>query len=142
MKIEITPSEMHRIDRNCVDLGLFPLQLMENAGAYVARVVRARFDRGTVIILAGTGNNGGDGFVAARHLLDYDPEILILGRARDIATDEARQNWQILKNLDANISEIRDSSELPDSELDADVIIDAMLGTGVHGRVREPTASA
>ncbi|MCK4811989.1 MAG: NAD(P)H-hydrate epimerase, partial [Methanosarcinales archaeon] len=142
MKIEITPSEMRRIDRNCVDLGLFPLQLMENAGAYVARVVRARFDRGTVIILAGTGNNGGDGFVAARHLLDYDPEILLLGRARDITTDEARQNWQILKNLGANIREIRDSSELSDSELDADVIIDAMLGTGVRGRVREPTASA
>ena len=142
MKIEITPSEMRRIDRNCTGIGLFPLQLMENAGAYVAHEVRARFDRGTVVVLAGTGNNGGDGFVAARHLMDYDPEILILGRARDIATDEARQNWQILKNLDANISEIRDSSELSDIELDADVIVDAMLGTGVRGRVREPTASA
>lgn len=142
MKIEITPSEMRRIDRNCAGIGLFPLQLMENAGAYVAREVRARFDRGTVIILAGTGNNGGDGFVAARHLMDYNPEILLFGRARDIATDEARQNWQILKNLGANISEIRDSSELLDIELDADVIIDSMLGTGVRGQVHEPTASA
>ena len=142
MKIEITPSEMRRIDRNCMGIGLLPIQLMENAGAYVAHEVRARFDRGTIVVLAGTGNNGGDGFVAARHLLDYDPEILLLGRARDIATDEARRNWQILKNLDANISEIRDSSELSDSELDADVIIDAILGTGVQGRVREPTASA
>ena len=140
MKTEITPSEMRRIDRNCAGIGLLPLQLMENAGAYVARAVRARFDRGTVIVLAGTGNNGGDGFVAARHLLDYNPEILLLGRARDITTDEARQNWQILKNLGANIREIRDSTELP--ELDADVIIDAMLGTGVRGRVREPAASA
>jgi NAD(P)H-hydrate epimerase len=140
MKTEITPSEMRRIDRNCAGIGLLPLQLMENAGAYVARGVRARFDRGTIIVLAGTGNNGGDGFVAARHLLDYNPEILLLGRARNIATDEARQNWQILKNLGANVREIRDSTEL--QALDADVIIDAMLGTGVRGRVREPLASA
>ncbi|HIE31657.1 MAG TPA: NAD(P)H-hydrate dehydratase [Methanosarcinales archaeon] len=140
MKTEITAFEMRRIDRNCEGIGLLPIQLMENAGAHVARVVRTRFDRGAIIVLAGTGNNGGDGFVAARHLLDYDPEILLLGRARDITTDEARQNWQILKNLGAKIREIRDSSELPD--LDADVIIDAILGTGVQGRVREPAASA
>ena len=142
MKIEITPSEMRRIDHNCAGIGLFPLQLMENAGAYVAREVRARFDRGTIVVLAGTGNNGGDGFVAARHLMDYDLEIILLGRARDIATDEARQNWQILKNLGANTREIKDSSELSDIVLDADVIIDAMLGTGVRGQVREPAASA
>jgi len=111
----------------------------------VARAIRARFPECTetrIAILAGTGNNGGDGFVAARHLLDYAPEILLLGRARDIATEESRRNWQILRNLSADLMEIRDSSELSGLELDADIVIDAMLGTGVRGSVREPVASA
>ena len=145
MNTEITASEMRRVDANCSDLGLLPLQLMENAGASVARAIRARFPAGTgtrIIVLAGTGNNGGDGFVAARHLLDYNPEILLLGRARDIATDESRRNWEILENLSADLREIRDSSELSELKLDADIVIDAMLGTGVRGSVREPVASA
>ena len=145
MNTEITASEMRRVDANCSDLGLLPLQLMENAGASVARAIRARFPAGTgtrIIVLAGTGNNGGDGFVAARHLLDYNPVILLLGRARDIATDESRRNWEILENLSADLREIRDSSELSELKLDADIVIDAMLGTGVRGSVREPVASA
>ncbi|KAB3542717.1 MAG: NAD(P)H-hydrate dehydratase [ANME-2 cluster archaeon] len=145
MNTEITASEMRRVDANCSDLGLLPLQLMENAGASVARAIRARFLEGTearIVVLAGTGNNGGDGFVAARHLLDYNPVILLLGRARDIATDESRRNWEILENLSADLREIRDSSELSELELDADIVIDAMLGTGVRGSVREPVASA
>ncbi|MGP8320481.1 MAG: NAD(P)H-hydrate dehydratase [Methanosarcinaceae archaeon] len=136
---------MRRVDANCSDLGLLPIQLMENAGASVARAIRARFPEGTeirIVVLAGTGNNGGDGFVAARHLLDYNPLILLLGRARDIATGESRRNWEILENLSADLTEIRDSSELSELELDADIIIDAMLGTGVRGSVREPVASA
>jgi len=145
MNTEITASEMRRVDANCSDLGLLPIQLMENAGASVARVIRARFLEGTetrIIVLAGTGNNGGDGFVAARHLLDYNPLILLLGRARDIATRESRRNWGILEDLSADLREIRDSSELSELELDADIVIDAMLGTGVRGSVREPVASA
>ena len=145
MNTEITASEMRRVDANCSDLGLLPIQLMENAGASVARAIRARFLEGTetrIIVLAGTGNNGGDGFVAARHLLDYNPLILLLGRARDIATGESRRNWGILEDLSADLREIRDSSELSELELDADIVIDAMLGTGVRGSVREPVASA
>ncbi len=145
MNTEITASEMRRVDANCSDLGLLPLQLMENAGASVARAIRARFLEGAeirIVVLAGTGNNGGDGFVAARHLLDYNPGILLLGRARDIATDESRRNWEILENLSADLREIRDSSELSELELDTDIVIDAMLGTGVRGSVREPVASA
>ncbi|KAF5418657.1 MAG: ADP-dependent (S)-NAD(P)H-hydrate dehydratase [Candidatus Methanogaster sp.] len=144
MNTEITSSEMRRVDANCGDLGLLPLQLMENAGASVARAIRAGFP-GTqtrIVVLAGTGNNGGDGFVAARHLLDYNPLILLLGRARDIATDESRRNWEILENLGADLREVRDSSELPELEPAADIVIDAMLGTGVRGSVREPMASA
>ncbi len=68
--------------------------------------------------------------------------ILLLGRARDIATDESRRNWEILRNLSADLREIRDSSELSELELDADIVIDAMLGTGVRGSVREPVTSA
>ncbi|MEA3325027.1 MAG: NAD(P)H-hydrate dehydratase [Euryarchaeota archaeon] len=145
MNTEISPSEMRRVDANCGGIGLLPLQLMENAGASVACAIRARFPEDTetsIIVLSGTGNNGGDGFVAARHLLDYDPVILLLGRARDIATEESRRNWEILENLSADLMEIKDSSELSELELGADIVIDAMLGTGMRGSVREPVASA
>ncbi|HQT60804.1 MULTISPECIES: NAD(P)H-hydrate dehydratase [unclassified Acidiphilium] len=63
-----SPLEMARIDAAAPSCGMSGIALMENAGAAVARVVRRRFRPGRVLVLAGPGNNGGDGYVAARHL--------------------------------------------------------------------------
>ena len=124
---------MQALDSNCRYLGLLPLQLMENAGAALAREVKARDPGKRIKIVAGRGNNGGDAFVAARHLAGFDVTTYLLGRSRDISTDEAKRNWEILEKLDCDIREIKDPSEIRLEE--CDLIIDAIFGTGVQGRV-------
>jgi NAD(P)H-hydrate epimerase len=85
----ISAEEMTALDANCRYFGLLPLQLMENAGAALAREVKGRAKGKRVAIVAGRGNNGGDAFVAARHLVGFDVTVFLLGRSRDIATEEA-----------------------------------------------------
>ncbi|MBN1322605.1 MAG: NAD(P)H-hydrate dehydratase [Methanotrichaceae archaeon] len=134
--IPISPEEMSAIDANCANAGLLPLQLMENAGAALAREILA-FQKGAkkIAIVAGRGNNGGDALVAARHLGSLDVVVFLLGRARDISTDEARRNWQILDRLGFDIREVRDPEELKALSKN-DIVVDAILGTGVRGSVR------
>ena len=130
----IPAEEMTALDANCRYFGLLPLQLMENAGAALAREVKARINGKRIAIVAGRGNNGGDAFVAARHLIGLDVTVYLLGRSRDIATEEAKRNWEILERLGYDLHETTDSSDLPLEE--SDLIIDAIFGTGVRGRVR------
>jgi NAD(P)H-hydrate epimerase len=132
---------MAQVDANAAALGVSQKQLMESSGNAVARTVRevsAPGDR--VVVVAGRGNNGGDGFVAARFLDDREVSVLLLGRVETIATDIARENWEALVRAGYDLQEVRDATALP--AMDADVIVDAMLGTGVTGDLREPAASA
>lgn len=136
----ISPEEMNALDMNCKYFGLLPLQLMENAGAALAREVRARAAGKRIAIVAGRGNNGGDAFVAARHLAGLEVTTYLLGRARDIATDEAKRNWQILASLGFDIREVGDVSDL--SLGGHDFILDAIFGTGIRGQVKGLEAAA
>ncbi len=143
----MTSEEIAATDENCRFFGLSSLQLMENAGANLAKEVKKRFARGEVTIMAGKGNNGGDAFVAARHLKKekIDTKIVLIGSAKGLRTEEARRNYQILKAGGYEIKEITDSSALKARKtlLDSsDVIVDAIFGTGVRGRIREPEATA
>lgn len=137
----ITGSEMAVVDANAAALGVSRKQLMESSGNAVAGVVRQVATPGdTVTVLAGRGNNGGDAFVAARFLDEFDVSVRLLGRAETITTDIARENWDALHTGGYDVAEVRDSTAL---ELeDADVLVDAMLGTGIRGDLREPEASA
>ena len=142
MKV-VTSEEMAITDVNCEYYGLSRLQLMENAGRSVAEEVKKRFRDGKVMVIAGTGNNGGDGFVAARFLKEHDVQVTLLGRGRDIRSEIARRNYEILKTCGVELVEIRDSEDLRElEEVECDVIIDAMLGTGFKGEPRQPFASA
>ena len=134
---------MAALDENCKFYGLIPLQLMENAGANVANEIKKRFtSKGTsVTIVAGKGNNGGDAFAAARHLHGFDVKILLLGRSKDLRTEETSRNMRILKENGFDIAEITDSSELKTLYW-SEVIIDAIFGTGISGKIREPEATA
>ena len=105
--------EMTALDTNCRYFGLLPLQLMENAGAALARVVMAKAKGKRIAIVAGRGNNGGDAFVAARHLVDSDVTVYLLGRSRDIATEEAKRNWDILERLGYDLRVIADITDCP-----------------------------
>ncbi|WP_135822655.1 NAD(P)H-hydrate dehydratase [Halostella litorea] len=137
----ITSERMAVVDANAEALGVPRKQLMESSGNAVAREVRAVADPGDrVAVVAGRGNNGGDAFVAARFLDEFDVTTLLLGRAERIGTDIARENWAALTAAEADAHEVTDSADFALPE--CDVIVDAMLGTGVTGALREPAATA
>ena len=137
----VTAREMRAIEMNAEYLGVSKLQLMENAGRTIAEAVRERFEpKAKVTMACGLGGNGGDGFVAARHLAcwGYPVSVVLLGRSENIRSEEARVNWGPLVNMTVSIeiTEIHDSSEvLP---LKSDVIVDALTGTGLSGALASP----
>lgn len=138
---------MKAIDTNCAYLGLSPLQLMENAGAAITQGVKERLESGKVLFVAGRGNNGGDAFVAARHLAGipgYAVRVILLGKARDIGTEEALHNFSLLRFSRVQTLEIRDSGELAASGWfsEADLLVDAIFGTGIKGKIKEPESTA
>ncbi|ELZ91210.1 hypothetical protein C440_12889 [Haloferax mucosum ATCC BAA-1512] len=132
---------MAAVDVNAEALGVPRKQLMESSGNAVARVCRDLVDPGaTVAIVAGRGNNGGDALVAARFLQVYDVTVHLLGRPETIATDIARENWDALVASELDHRTVTDSAAFDLG--DPDLVVDAMLGTGVTGSLREPEATA
>lgn len=122
--------------------GISTLVLMENAGRQVAdetfRVIKGK-QKAKIAIFCGKGNNGGDGFVAARHLLvkGISPDIFLAGRVCDVA-NEARTNLEILLKLKQRIIEVDgENLHLVKNKISKyDLIIDALLGVGLKGEVR------
>lgn len=138
-------------DYNCEYLGLSRLCLMESAGKSLAeevgKIAVYTFAKPVkVVIFTGSGGNGGDGFVAARYLLNrgYDVDIYML--KDNIRSDEAKTNFEILKNMKPRLSRLKiynlktlddiNSCEVAkggDSEF---VIVDGLLGTGIRGKLQ------
>jgi NAD(P)H-hydrate epimerase len=114
------------------------IQAMENAGRSVAEEIEKRCGQGKDIgIFCGTGNNGGDGFVAARFLAIHNTvTVYLVGHPRNIQTELARRNWNILTHSSVTRQVMRDSASLGNPH--HDIIIDALLGTGISGELREP----
>ena len=137
----ITSEEMAVVDENAEALGVPRKQLMESSGNAVAAAVRDVADPGAeVALVCGRGDNGGDAFVAARFLSAYEVTVHLLGREETIATDIARENWEALRRAEIDARTVRDSADLRLGS--PDIVVDAMLGTGVTGSLREPEASA
>lgn len=138
----IASKEMRALDLNAEYFGVSRLQLMENAGRSVATEIASRFkpNKTNVAVFCGIGGNGGDGFVAARHLLSYGfkVEVILAGKPIDTVDDAASKNWQALQPLEGIIKshEVYDSSLIPD--IKADVTVDALLGIGLKGSLRPP----
>ena len=142
---EIFSKDVHVIDTNSEWLGVSRLQLMENAGRSVAEIVAQRARRGgRVIIYAGSGGNGGDGLTAARHLayMGYTVEVILLARPEQIRSEETRRMYEILLSMDTTVAihTVRSTAEI--APVNADVVIDALLGVGVHGAPRSPYKEA
>jgi NAD(P)H-hydrate epimerase len=137
----LTAREIKAVEMNSEYLGVSKLQLMENAGNAIATAVIERFGRkSSVVIVCGPGGNGGDGFVAARHLAGagYTPRVILLCQPKNIGSQEARANWQALKGMSEtiHITQIRDSAEI--ETFNGDVVVDALIGTGVIGALTPP----
>ena len=150
-KVFATRDEVRAFDQYCVEkLGVPSIALMENAGRQIADVARAMLDRAEFrhcLILAGRGNNGGDAFVAARHLAirGYMSEVILIGNRNELQGDAAT-NLNILqamgfyiRSLDGTPGEIL--RELAPTFCGADLVIDGLLGTGTRGEIREPLAA-
>jgi NAD(P)H-hydrate epimerase len=139
----ISSREMRALEVNAEYFGVSLLQLMETAGHNVAVEIASRFPRDQKIaIFCGLGGNGGDGFVAARHLLSmgFKVTVILAGKGKEITHDAALKNWCALQFLRESIPihEVSDSSAIP--EVDAEIIIDALLGTGTKGKLKPPIA--
>ncbi len=142
MKI-LTAEEMGAADRRSVEAGVPVAQLMDNAGEAVARLILRRFTgQGLVVVLAGKGNNGGDGMVAAQHLaLTGRPvRVALLGLAGDVKGDAARALDAARSAVD--VLEIADEDGLRSALDGAELVIDAVVGTGFKPPLRGLAAAA
>ncbi|MFP4590301.1 MAG: NAD(P)H-hydrate dehydratase [Halobacteriales archaeon] len=137
----ITAARMAAVDRNAEAIGVDRRLLMESSANAVAGAVREHAGVGErVEIIAGRGNNGGDGFAAARFLSDFDVRVTLVGHPERITTDIARANWDALQAAEVPTTVVHDSTDV-DPPAGA-VVVDALLGTGIRGPLREPIRAA
>jgi len=136
----LTAAQMRDADRYTIEeIGIPALVLMENAGRQVVAAIEAAFEsalEGRVAVLCGRGNNGGDGFVVARTLLQrgIDTAVFVIGTIADVRGD-ARLNLEILGRLGLTVVEVADEQtwELHFSEISkCTLIVDAIFGTGLR----------
>ncbi|MDO4766249.1 MAG: NAD(P)H-hydrate dehydratase [Eubacteriales bacterium] len=136
MNYVLTPKQMQEVDRYTEYELLIPsILLMEHAAlAVTTEVIRHHLQGCKVLVIAGRGNNGGDGLAVARQLLlkGYAVKILLCCQVEDLTVDST-VNYQTLRSIDANIEIISELTETVKSEIaDADVVIDALFGTGCN----------
>jgi hydroxyethylthiazole kinase-like uncharacterized protein yjeF len=136
----LNAAQMREADRRTIDdIGISSLVLMENAGRQAVAAMETMYGdllERQVAVLCGRGNNGGDGFVIARTLVQrgVDVSVFLIGRVADVRGD-ARVNLEILGRLGLTVVEIADSQawELHFSEVgDCTLIVDAIFGTGLN----------
>ena len=148
----MSSGDIRRIDDNAKLLGITPIQLMENAGKAVAEVIEKEIGnvKGRhIAVICGLGNNGGDGFVTARHLASKGAHVtvILLGRHDKIRTREALHNWKILEGMELSVKlhEVESVAGIKDYEgeiINADAVVDAIFGIGFKGQVGEPYRTA
>ncbi len=138
--------EVRAFDRWAIDtLGITGVVLMENAGRSCAELIKEKLSnvkKPKVCIFCGTGNNGGDGYVIARHLLNngYKVSVIIVGDRNKIKGD-AKINLDILQRLGQPIEllDFKDdiSGQVKAKTFDADMLVDGLFGTGLSGRLSD-----
>ncbi len=139
----VTSAEMKKIDLTAIDrFGIPALLLMENAGraaAHEALSILKRRRAKRISIICGYGNNGGDGFVAARHLLNNDikVDLYLTGRIKPLSP-EAKVNFDILKKMGQKITRIYRAHQiqaLSQKIKKCGLVVDAIFGIGLRGRL-------
>jgi NAD(P)H-hydrate epimerase len=147
MTHSLTRAQIRSVDARAIgEYGMPGVVLMENAGRGAAELLASLGIQGRVVICAGKGNNGGDGFVIARHLAIRSVEAPVLLSCRpEELTGDAAINYRILAAARHSITVVEtpvDQAELDRQLASADWIVDALLGTGTQGSIREPYLTA
>ena len=137
---------MMQIEENGHQMGFLRKFMMENAGAVAVKRLVEKFGdvkSKNVIVIAGLGNNGGDGLVIARHLVGYGSNVTVflLGKPDNIRSEECSWNWNLLEKM-KSVKSLAGGNLGDLNNLEFDLIIDGILGTGISGEIREPHASA
>jgi len=137
---------MMQIEENGHQMGFSRKFMMENAGAGATKRLVEKFGDvklKNVLVFAGLGNNGGDGLVIARHLAGYGSSVTVflLGEPDNIRSEECSWNWNLLEKM-KSIKLLTGGNLEYLNNLEFDIIIDGILGTGISGEIREPQASA
>jgi NAD(P)H-hydrate epimerase len=141
---------MYRIEENGHSvIGMKRFLMMENAGHGISDFVVSKFKNvkgKKIVAVCGTGNNGGDGFVACRHLAGHGAKttVILLGDPSGIKSEEAKLNWGIIEKMDS--VEIIFGKEIDGGIRKrisgAGIILDGIFGTGIKGEIHEPYATA
>ena len=136
----ISTREIKVLDKNSEYLGIPEYELMENAGKEIASFInKMKLNDMDILIICGTGNNGGDGFVAARYLMDKNNvTIFLIGKENDIKTEISKNNFHELKKINSNVYDIESIDKLDQLLAKNHIIIDSMLGVGILGELRKP----
>jgi hydroxyethylthiazole kinase-like uncharacterized protein yjeF len=153
MSFAATREQARELDRIAMqDYAIPGVILMENAGRACARSAAEMLGSAQdafVLVLAGKGNNGGDGYVVARHLFNWGARIrvLLLASKDEVLSGkgETADNLRVVLKMGIPVDELdsaRDVERALAEHSDADLIVDALLGTGVSGEVREPYRGA
>ncbi len=143
----ITTDEMLAAEYNSEYLGVSHFQLMEAVGTRIAQEIATRIrDRPNprIHVIAGPGKNGGDGFTTARHLASqgYKVKVTLVGKTSDVHDEAAKHQLDTIVRMTDSIQfeSLPDSSQL--RPVEADIILDAVLGYGVKGELRQPLLGA
>lgn len=135
----LTSREMQELDRKTIEeIGIPGIVLMEHAGKSCANLIKTLFQTDKrILVICGKGNNGGDGFVVARWLnhWGYDVEVSLIGNPESMK-DDCKENFRIAKELLGDrVIVLPDLKKIEEQIKKSEVIVDAILGTGLTKRV-------
>jgi len=146
----LTREQIREIDRIALEeYGMPGVVLMENAGRNAAEIIQRTAlpdpHRGSVAIVCGSGNNGGDGFVIARHLSNAGIDVTLYMTCEPAhLTGDAAINYYVIEKMGLPYSLLRHEPTIAAARnrwRNSDVLVDALLGTGFTGEVRQPIAN-
>lgn len=151
-EIAISSNQMYEIENmGHSKFGMKKVLMMENAGFGVADFIIKKFknkpiSKLKILAICGSGNNGGDAMVTARHLTcsSINLKVIFLGDRSSIKTEEALTNFEIISKMNKTIELIMCSkvdTNVKKQILNADIIIDGIFGTGIKGEIQDPHLS-
>lgn len=133
----VTCAEMKKIEGAADEAGLTYYQMMETAGSGAADEITAghKIAGKNILILCGKGNNGGDGYVVARKLYGFGGKITLAALEGPPVSPEAMANYDLCRKIDLPM--VSHLSTVLGVVASADIIVDALYGTGFHGELKE-----